>query len=307
MVSKPLLGWTPWAIVGMGLAILTQFRGPLADVLTRLSIGRVAGEAQEPADASLQTSVPILASFLHRNYALHVTGLLALLGADRLGSLALLGLGACVDSLREQWAVSSIPALSQGRPVERPVNSGKWASGTWTSKQMLIACGIIVGTFAGLCGGFSVLPATGPTTTSWLAAFNHVLVGVAPVRHGIPGVPSIEIERVGLIMSMGDLFVLVVTLFVTWGTTSRQASVARKYVLFPSSALSTLLALGSIALTYFFAIVLESPGFIHSREQFERADAASWLFGMFLFIAFLCLGYYGVLTSLRFHYQTDPR
>lgn len=146
---------------------------------------------------------------------------------------------------------------------------------------------ICVGGFGILFVGFSILPVPGAITNLWLAAFNRVLVGIwAPSRQLIPGVSSIGLERLGLIMSVGEIFVLAIALLVTWGSTQIHASVSRKYVLFPSSAVTTILAMGSIALTYFIAIVPGSPGHLVSPEQFQLAHGSFWLPGMYLLIAF---------------------
>lgn len=114
VVSKPLLPWVPWIGLGVGLAILTQLHDPMIGLLRRLGVAGTLNPGQDPPERPRAVPKPSLASFLYRNYGLHVTAVFALLGADRLGSLALLGTGACVDALREQSIVLNVVTLGRG-------------------------------------------------------------------------------------------------------------------------------------------------------------------------------------------------
>ncbi len=53
----------------------------------------------------------LLVVFLHRNYCLHVGLMLAMEGADPIGRLTLLGVGACTDALREECVVCGTPRV----------------------------------------------------------------------------------------------------------------------------------------------------------------------------------------------------
>ena len=107
-------------------------------------------------------------------------------------------------------------------------------------------------------------------------------------------------------MSACDLFVIVIPLFITWGATSACASVPRKYVLWPSPIVATLLTGGAVAIAYFIVVVTHLPGHLHSYEQFEKTTSAPVLLGIFLFIAVSNFAYYGQLTTMRLRDNTKP-
>jgi hypothetical protein len=250
----------------------------------------------------LEQGGSLSARFLHKHYCLHVSALLAVAGANRVGATLLLGSGAIVDAVREQLIVY---------PILRNTEVGGELDirGQWTYRQTLIAWLLMLAGLAGLfLAAFSVV--SGDAAVSWVSAtFLRPENGIIPVLP--PHYPMVDehsrmaralyAHRLEFISSVSFAFVLISAYVVTWKSTMIAVSAGTKGRIFiiASPSTTTFIHLVTIFVIYYF-------GTVFSIRQFMTSSATSldtklielhWIFVAFLSLA--VWSYYSILTAMR--------
>jgi hypothetical protein len=241
----------------------------------------VAVAATAVSRCSLSTLRSLAPTFLHRNYCLHVGALLAVGGADHSGALVLLGVGACIDNLRETRVVAELRMTATGRPT---------AKGQWTWLQLgagWLTClaGLLLAVLAGALAPVSMLP--DGALLRWVA---HVK------RSVIPAVASEAGARGGFMTLAAVAFILVIGFGLTWKSTAYFAGAPRNGLLIPSPAAITVIAAVSTGVFYVFGVgdfgVTKLATAISPDLWYDRL-------GYPTIIGFFLWGYYGILTTMR--------
>jgi hypothetical protein len=190
---------------------------------------------------SLRTLRSLAPTFLHRNYCLHVGALLSVGGADHSGALVLLGVGACIDNLREACVVARLRWSATGRATA----DGQW--GTLQVYAVWLAClaGLLLAVLACASAPLSMLPHG--DMLRWAA---HVQRGV------IPAVTSEAGARGGLMSAAIVAFILFIELGLTWKSTALFASAPRSRLRLriASPARMTFMTAASIGVIYAFGV-----------------------------------------------------
>ena len=124
------------AVLGAGIADRCSFSENLSELAHRRreSLQSSVGTGEdEQIIAQREPPRRTLAPFLHRNYCLHMTSIFAgFAGAGQAwGDLALLGVGASVDAVREQRVVQAILART-GRDLRSNTTGVSDCAGQWT-------------------------------------------------------------------------------------------------------------------------------------------------------------------------------
>jgi hypothetical protein len=230
----------------------------------------------------LRTLRSLAPTFLHRNYCLHVGALLAAGGADRSGALVLLGVGACIDNLRETRVVARLRMTATGHAT---------AQGQWTRRQLgagwlaCLAC-LLLAVLACMLAPISILP--DGSVLRWVAHMQ---------RSVIPAVASEAEARGGLMTAAAVAYILVIELGLTWKSTACFAGAPRDGLLIRSPAAITVIAAGSVSMFYMFKVGIfwgaamataTSPELVYDRLGYPT------IIGFFLW------GYYGIMTTMRF-------
>jgi hypothetical protein len=229
--------------------------------------------------------------FLHRNYCLHVGALLAVGGADYSGALVLLGVGACIDNLREACVVARLRWSATGRATA----DGQW--GTLQVYAAWLAClaGLLLAVLVCALAPLSMLPHG--DMLRWAA---HVQRGV------IPAVASEAGARGGLMSAAAVAFILFIELSLTWKSTAHFASAPRNRLRFRIAwpARMTFMTAVSVGMFYAFGVGPFGAGklatVIGPDLWYGRLEVPAMI-GFFLW------GYYGTLTIERFNRSGRPR
>jgi hypothetical protein len=298
--SVPLISLPIW--LGLGAAIIGAaiFRKPLANAAARLN-GRNRPDHQQLDHPKVLCGG--LATFLlHRNYCLHMSGLFAALGADHLGSLVLLGAGACVDALREQFVLRMAGRQSYG-PESEHDRAASSREVRLALLRILCAWVICSSAFSLLLAASYLASPDGFGLQALLRLFAHLQTAIIPTSpddtHPRAAFSlSLQRFRLGLMISSGLVFILGITFFVTWSSTGIFSKTSPKNFLVQSPILTTITFVGSILMLYLFGIRYASSEFFH-RHGLDLAFVA-WLFVKFLCIGLFSWSYYNILTSRRF-------
>ncbi len=304
IISVPILPLRVWMVLGGGIGTAVILRGSLVNLMVRLHGGNQSAGREEPDTVQPELPGTPLVQFLHRNYCLHMNALFAALGADHLGALALLGIGASVDAAREELVVGETLRRRGRCLASKNVCAGKKQLGQWTITQVLSAWAIATSVVAILFFGCSMVSPTATGLLAVLDGFAHLQTGITPnptVLSGGAAPPSVgaAVLRFGLMTSVGIFFILSIILLMTWKSTEFFSRARHDNFLMKSPIGLSLLTVIVIFMFYLFGVRYAFTIEIQGIGQTLDIWFVIWLFVKFIFIGLLGWSYYGALSILR--------